>query len=105
MLVQNRVAFDAVHVFNLKRMEEEIIPKYPHLRREIMDSRTIYVIPLKNGYGANCPYHGIWRDSHAMGARLTIFQYFCRRNAQGHQICKQSVSVSEQQLNYANMLK
>ncbi len=36
VLVQNRVEFGAAHVFNLDRMEAEIIPRYPHLRQEIL---------------------------------------------------------------------
>lgn len=34
-LVQNRVEFGATHIFNREKMEEEIIPRYPHLRKEI----------------------------------------------------------------------
>lgn len=34
-LVQNRVEFGAAHIFNRRRMEEEIFPRYPHMRREI----------------------------------------------------------------------
>lgn len=34
-LVENRVAFGASHVFNRKKMEEEVLPKYPHMRKEI----------------------------------------------------------------------
>ncbi len=37
VLVQNRVEFKAVHVFNKKRMAEEILPKYPTLKKEITD--------------------------------------------------------------------
>jgi hypothetical protein len=35
VLVRNRVQFGAAHVFNRRRMEEEILPRYPHCRREI----------------------------------------------------------------------
>ncbi len=35
VLVQNRVEFKAVHVFNSHKMEEEILPKYPNLQDEI----------------------------------------------------------------------
>ncbi len=35
VLVRHRVQFGAVHVFNRRRMEEEILPRYPHCRREI----------------------------------------------------------------------
>lgn len=34
-LVQNRVEFGAAHVFNPKKMAEEIIPKYPHMQKQI----------------------------------------------------------------------
>ena len=34
-LVQNEVEFEAVHFFNRKRMEAEIMPKYPNMRSEI----------------------------------------------------------------------
>lgn len=34
-LVSNRVEFGASHVFNQKKMEEEIYPRYPHMRTEI----------------------------------------------------------------------
>lgn len=34
-LVQNEVEFGAKHVFNNKRMEEEIFPRYPHMKDEI----------------------------------------------------------------------
>ena len=36
-LVQNRVEFGAVHLFNRKKMEEEILPKYPLMRQDILD--------------------------------------------------------------------
>ncbi|MEZ5043123.1 MAG: hypothetical protein R2828_24720 [Saprospiraceae bacterium] len=34
-LVDNRVQFGAAHVFNRKKMEAEVLPKYPHMRKEI----------------------------------------------------------------------
>ena len=34
-LVQNRVEFGTAHFFNQKKMEEEIFPKYPHMKEEI----------------------------------------------------------------------
>ena len=34
-LVKNRVQFGAAHLFNKKKMDEEIIPKYPEMRKEI----------------------------------------------------------------------
>lgn len=34
-LVQNRVEFGASHLFNKQKMEEEIMPQYPHMREEI----------------------------------------------------------------------
>lgn len=35
ILVQNEVEFGAKHLFNQEKMEAEIFPKYPHLRKEI----------------------------------------------------------------------
>lgn len=34
-LVQNRVEFGAAHIFSKEKMEEEVIPRYPHMREEI----------------------------------------------------------------------
>ncbi len=34
-LVQNRVEFGASHLFNRKKMEEEVYPKYPHMKSDI----------------------------------------------------------------------
>lgn len=34
-LVQNKVEFGAAHLFNKKRMEEEIFPRYPHMKEDI----------------------------------------------------------------------
>ncbi len=34
-LVENRVQFGAKHLFNKAKMEEEIFPKYPHMKEEI----------------------------------------------------------------------
>ena len=34
-LVRNRVEFGARHLFNRQKMEEEILPRYPHMREEI----------------------------------------------------------------------
>ncbi|MCB0585000.1 MAG: hypothetical protein KDD06_06725 [Phaeodactylibacter sp.] len=36
-LVDNRVEFGAAHLFNREKMEAEIMPQYPHMRREIED--------------------------------------------------------------------
>lgn len=36
-LAENRVEFGAAHLFNREKMEKEIIPLYPHMRREIED--------------------------------------------------------------------
>lgn len=36
-LVKNRVEFGAAHIFNRKKMEEEILPKYPNQRQDILD--------------------------------------------------------------------
>ncbi|MCB0572760.1 MAG: hypothetical protein KDC66_23490 [Phaeodactylibacter sp.] len=35
-LVENRVEFGAAHVFNRRKMEEEIFPQYPHMKQEIL---------------------------------------------------------------------
>jgi hypothetical protein len=35
ILVRNRVEFGAAHIFSRKKMEEEILPKYPEFRKEI----------------------------------------------------------------------
>ncbi|MCP3929890.1 MAG: hypothetical protein GY705_12415 [Bacteroidetes bacterium] len=34
-LVENRVEFGAAHLFNRKKMEEEIYPKYPEMKKDI----------------------------------------------------------------------
>lgn len=36
-LVKNRVEFKPSHVFNRKKLEEEILPKYPDMRQDILD--------------------------------------------------------------------
>lgn len=35
VLVRNRVQFGAAHVFSRKKLEEEILPKYPGFKNEI----------------------------------------------------------------------
>jgi hypothetical protein len=35
ILVRNQVEFGAAHIFNRKRLEAEILPKYPQFRNEI----------------------------------------------------------------------
>lgn len=35
VLVQNEVEFSPAHVFNKKKMETEVFPKYPHVQEEI----------------------------------------------------------------------
>ena len=35
VLVRNRVQFEAVHIFNRKKLEEEVLPRYPQFRQEI----------------------------------------------------------------------
>ncbi len=35
ILVRNKVQFDASHVFSRKKLEEEILPKYPQFKNEI----------------------------------------------------------------------
>ncbi len=36
-LVQNRVEFGIAHIFNRKKLEAEILPKYPQSRQDILD--------------------------------------------------------------------
>jgi hypothetical protein len=36
VLVQNEVEFSARHVFNRQHLEAEILPQYPHLRKEVL---------------------------------------------------------------------
>ncbi|MEL7220261.1 MAG: hypothetical protein AAGJ93_03015 [Bacteroidota bacterium] len=36
VLVQNEVEFEAMHVFSDRKLQTEVIPKYPHLATEIM---------------------------------------------------------------------
>jgi len=35
VLVRNKVEFGAAHIFNRKKLEEEILPRYPQFRNEI----------------------------------------------------------------------
>ncbi len=35
VLVRNQVEFGAAHIFNRKKLEEEILPRYPQFRNEI----------------------------------------------------------------------
>ena len=35
VLVRNKVQFGAAHIFNRKKLEEEILPRYPKFRNEI----------------------------------------------------------------------
>jgi hypothetical protein len=36
VLTRNRVEFGAAHIFNRKKLEEEILPRYPKFREEIL---------------------------------------------------------------------
>lgn len=36
ILVQNQIEFKAIHVFNSKKMEKEVLPHYPKFQREIL---------------------------------------------------------------------
>lgn len=36
-LVDNEVEFEPKHVFNTKKMQEEVIPKYPDQEQDILD--------------------------------------------------------------------
>lgn len=35
VLVRNKIEFGAAHIFSRKRLEEEILPRYPKFRNEI----------------------------------------------------------------------
>lgn len=35
VLVRNKVEFGAAHIFNRKKLEEEILPRYPQFKNEI----------------------------------------------------------------------
>jgi hypothetical protein len=35
VLVRNKVEFGAAHIFNRKKLEEEILPRYPNFKNEI----------------------------------------------------------------------
>jgi len=35
-LVQNKVEFGATHIMNKQKLEEEILPKYPNMKTEIL---------------------------------------------------------------------
>jgi hypothetical protein len=35
ILIKNRVEFGTTHFFSKKKLEEEILPKYPHMKKEI----------------------------------------------------------------------
>lgn len=35
ILVRNKVEFGAIHIFNRKKLEEEILPRYPQFQNEI----------------------------------------------------------------------
>jgi len=37
ILIKNRVQFDIAHIFNKKRMEDEILAKYPAYKNTILD--------------------------------------------------------------------
>jgi hypothetical protein len=36
ILVQNKIEFGAVHIFSKKRLESEILPRYPNFTKEIV---------------------------------------------------------------------
>jgi hypothetical protein len=36
VLVQNKIEFDSTHIFNSKKMEREVLTKYPKFTREIL---------------------------------------------------------------------
>jgi hypothetical protein len=37
VLIKNRVEFDKSHFFSKEKLEKEILPKYPHMKKEITD--------------------------------------------------------------------
>lgn len=47
-LVKNRVQFDSSHIFNPKKMESEILPRYPKFKDEILlfSSHITYSIKI-----------------------------------------------------------
>jgi hypothetical protein len=40
ILVQNRVEFDAIHVFNRRRLEEEVLPRYS---ADLQDAIQVFI--------------------------------------------------------------
>ena len=36
ILVKNKVEFNSSHFFSSKKMEAEVLPKYPHMKEEIL---------------------------------------------------------------------
>lgn len=36
-LVQNRIEFNSSHIFNSKKMEQEVLSKHPAFRKDILD--------------------------------------------------------------------
>ena len=51
IMVQNRVEFNATDIFSKKKVEEEIIPKYPHLKEEITTFSNHLQFSIKAGTG------------------------------------------------------
>ncbi len=49
IMVQNRVEFNATDIFSKKKVEEEIIPKYPHLEEEITTFANHLQFSIKAG--------------------------------------------------------
>ena len=48
-LARNRVEFEIKDVFNRKKLESEIIPKYPHMKKEILDFSNHIQYSIKMG--------------------------------------------------------
>jgi hypothetical protein len=44
ILVRNKVEFGAAHIFNRKKLEEEILPRYPQFQNEI----EIFIKHMRN---------------------------------------------------------
>ncbi|MDG1297997.1 MAG: hypothetical protein P8P48_12710 [Saprospiraceae bacterium] len=51
ILVKNNVEFDSKHIFNKKKLEEEIIPKYPKEEADIRQFVNLLNQSIKIGFG------------------------------------------------------
>ncbi len=48
-LVQNKVEFGIKDILNRERLEKEVIPKYPHMKQEILDFSNHIRYSIKMG--------------------------------------------------------